>query len=93
MNKLKAEKGEPLRRKMTGNTNSKATDWLWFGLYEFSKAGVFTIQVALKRLCCGPLGGRARAVHRHGRHSEGVLCATLQTWTGNTNRSDSKHGF
>jgi len=43
---------------------------------------VFTIQVALEGLRGGPLGGRSGAVHRHGRHPEGVLGAALQTWTG-----------
>lgn len=42
----------------------------------------FTVQVALKRLCRGPLGGRARPVHRYGRHPEGVLGAALQTCAG-----------
>lgn len=40
----------------------------------------FTVQVALERLCRGPLGGRSSAVHRHGRHPEGVLRAALQPW-------------
>lgn len=41
---------------------------------------IFTVQVALEGLRCGPLRGRARAVHRHGRNPEGVLCSTFQTW-------------
>lgn len=39
-----------------------------------------TVQVALKRLGGGPVGGRARPVHRHRRHPEGVLGPALQTW-------------
>lgn len=46
---------------------------------ELRNAGASTVQVALKRLRRGPLGGRSRAVHRHGRHPEGVLCPALQT--------------
>lgn len=42
---------------------------------------LFTIQVTLKCLCCGPLSGRTCAVDRHRRHPEGVLRSTLQTWT------------
>lgn len=60
--------------------------------FRFSKTADVTIQVALKRLCHHPLGGRSRAIYRHGWHSEGVLRSMLETWTGNTNTSawDSK---
>lgn len=54
---------------------------------------VFTIQVTFKCFCCGPLGGWARAVHRHGGHPERVFCPTLQTWTGSRNQSHSKLGY
>lgn len=44
-------------------------------------SGIFTIQVTLERLRCGPFCGRARPVHRDGRDPEGVLCSAFQTWT------------
>ncbi len=41
---------------------------------------VFTVQIALKRLSRGPVCGWTRAVDRHGRHSQHIFSASLQTW-------------
>lgn len=48
-----------------------------------------TIQVALKRLGGGPVGSGAGSVHRHCRHPERVLGATLQTWKGHNHTESS----
>lgn len=53
-----------------------------FSLYKILVS--VTIQVALERLRCGPLGGRSRSIHCQGRHLERVLCSGIETWTHKT---------